>query len=124
MRDSSSDSDVSDEPVRGSSTSDPSREVQNQQKRDSEIEDATGEREEVRQAESRDTSKVAAGLSAIGLVIPFLAGMGQVYKGQVAKGVILGIIQMFNLVLVAFLIGFVTYPLVGLYAIYDAYRPS
>jgi len=65
---------------------------------------------------------VAALLSGIGLLIPVAAGAGQIYNGEVGKGVLFSIIQFINVFLVFLLVGIVTYPLFGVFAIYDAYK--
>lgn len=51
----------------------------------------------------------------------FIPGLGQIYNGQVGKGLalILGII--ISVILMMFLCGFVTYLAIWLYAMYDAY---
>jgi TM2 domain-containing membrane protein YozV len=51
----------------------------------------------------------------------FWAGLGQIYNGQIAKGVALMIVQVINVLLLFVLIGFITYPLVWLIGIVDAY---
>jgi TM2 domain-containing membrane protein YozV len=50
-----------------------------------------------------------------------VAGLGQIYNGQVTKGVILIIVQLINGALTAVLIGWLLLPLVGLWAMVDAY---
>lgn len=65
---------------------------------------------------------LAAVLSAIGLIIPLALGAGQVYNGQIAKGIAFSVVQIINAVLVFFLIGLITYPIVAVIAIYDAYK--
>lgn len=72
--------------------------------------------------ESEQNPTVAALLSALGLIIPLAAGAGQLYNGDVARGIVVSVVQIINAVLIFFLIGFATYPLWGLYAIYDAYK--
>lgn len=76
-------------------------------------------------SQSKDSDNnpgVAALLSGIGLIIPIAAGAGQVYNGQLGKGIALSVIQVINAMLMLVLIGFVTYPIVGIYAVYDAYN--
>jgi TM2 domain-containing membrane protein YozV len=43
-----------------------------------------------------------------------LSGLGQIYNGQVAKGVIFIVVQLVNTALTAVLIGWVLMPIVGL----------
>ena len=50
-----------------------------------------------------------------------VAGLGQIYNGQVAKGVIFILLQLINGALTAVLIGWVLMPIVGLWAMIDAY---
>jgi TM2 domain-containing membrane protein YozV len=50
-----------------------------------------------------------------------VAGLGQIYNGQVGKGVIFIVIQLINGALTAVLIGWILLPIVGLWAIIDAY---
>lgn len=59
----------------------------------------------------------------IAAVLSFLIqGLGQIYNGQIFKGLVLVVLQAINLALMNVLIGFVTYPIVLIYAVYDAYR--
>ena len=58
---------------------------------------------------------IAAVLSLI------VAGLGQIYNGQIIKGVLFIIAQIINGALLYVVIGFVTMPLVGLWAVIDAY---
>ena len=53
-----------------------------------------------------------------------VAGLGQLYNGQVTKGVILMIIQLINGALTAVLIGWILLPIVGLWAMIDAYMTA
>jgi TM2 domain-containing membrane protein YozV len=50
-----------------------------------------------------------------------LSGLGQIYNGQVAKGVVFIVVQLVNTALTAVLIGWVLMPIVGLWAAIDAY---
>lgn len=50
-----------------------------------------------------------------------LSGLGQIYNGQITKGVIFIVIQLINAALTAVLIGWVLMPIVGLWAMIDAY---
>ncbi len=58
---------------------------------------------------------VAAILSLI------VAGLGQIYNGQITKGIIFIMLQIINGVLAVVLIGWVLMPIVGLWAMVDAY---
>jgi TM2 domain-containing membrane protein YozV len=50
-----------------------------------------------------------------------VAGLGQIYNGQVTRGVIFTIVQLINGALTAILIGWLMFPLVGLWSMTDAY---
>ncbi|TCJ20294.1 hypothetical protein E0L93_01965 [Rubrobacter taiwanensis] len=64
----------------------------------------------------------SAGLAAVlSFLIP---GLGQIYNGQILKGLVVFIIGAINASLTSVLIGFVTYPVVVIYATYDAYRTA
>ena len=58
---------------------------------------------------------IAAVLSLI------IAGLGQIYNGQILKGVLFIVAQIINGLLLYVVIGFITMPLVGLWAVIDAY---
>ena len=61
----------------------------------------------------------SAGLTAVlSFLIP---GLGQIYDGRIAKGLILVVVQAINVALMHVLIGFVFYPIVLVYAVFDAY---
>jgi len=49
-------------------------------------------------------------------------GLGQIYNGQIGKGIGLMVIQAINVLLMFVVIGLITFPLVWLYGIYDAYH--
>ncbi len=64
----------------------------------------------------------SAGLAAVlSLILP---GVGQIYNGQILKGIILIIIDAINGALMLVLIGFITWPITVLYAVYDAYKTA
>ena len=50
-----------------------------------------------------------------------VAGLGQIYNGQIGKGVIFIILQLINGALTTVLIGWILLPIVGLWAVIDAY---
>ncbi len=60
----------------------------------------------------------SAGLAPV-LSFPSL---GRIYNGQIVKGPIIVVVQTVNVALMHVLIGLVFYPLVLVYAIFDAYR--
>jgi TM2 domain-containing membrane protein YozV len=53
-----------------------------------------------------------------------LRGNGQIYNGQIGKGVIFIVIQLINGALTAVLIGWILLPIVGLWAMIDAYMTA
>ena len=53
-----------------------------------------------------------------------VAGLGQNYSGQIGKGVIFIVIQLINGALTAVLIGWILLPIVGLWAMIDAYMTA
>lgn len=63
-----------------------------------------------------------AGLAAVlSFLIP---GLGQIYNGQITKGLLIVVVQAINVALTNVLIGFVFYPIVLIYAVFDAYRTA
>ena len=63
-----------------------------------------------------------SGLAAI--LSFFFTVLGQMYNGQIAKGILLIIVQITNLFLMLVAVGFITYPIVRIYGIWDAYTTS
>jgi TM2 domain-containing membrane protein YozV len=54
----------------------------------------------------------------------FWSGLGQIYNGQIAKGVAFIVVQVVNALLMFVLIGFITYPIVWIWGMVDAYRTA
>ena len=54
----------------------------------------------------------------------FFTGLGQIYNGQIAKGVLFIIIQGINFLLMFVLVGFVTYAIVWIWGMIDAYKTA
>ena len=54
----------------------------------------------------------------------FFTGLGQIYNGQIGKGILLAALQVVSVILCAFLVGLVTTPLLWIYGIYDAYKTA
>ncbi|REB10121.1 hypothetical protein DVB69_04770 [Sporosarcina sp. BI001-red] len=54
----------------------------------------------------------------------FWTGVGQIYNGQILKGLILIVVQVINSLLMLVLIGFITYPIVWIWGMYDAYKTA
>jgi len=58
-------------------------------------------------------------------VLSFLwVGLGQVYNGEVAKGILLMIVYVFSVLLMFVIIGFITTPILWIWGIYDAYSAA
>lgn len=56
-------------------------------------------------------------------ILSFLInGLGQIYNGEIAKGIIIIVVQIINVALMSIIIGFVTAPIVFIWSIYDAYK--
>ncbi|ACB83952.1 TM2 domain-containing protein [Natranaerobius thermophilus] len=61
----------------------------------------------------------------VAAVLSFLwAGLGQIYNGQIGKGIAIMIVQVINAFLIFVMIGFITYPIVWIWMIYDAYKTA
>ena len=54
----------------------------------------------------------------------FYAGLGQIYNGQIAKGIAFMVIQTINLLLMFVIIGFFTYFAFWVFGMYDAYQTA
>jgi len=54
----------------------------------------------------------------------FWMGLGQIYNGQLAKGILFMIVYGFSWVLMFVLIGFITTPILFIYGIWDAYSSA
>jgi TM2 domain-containing membrane protein YozV len=62
------------------------------------------------------------GLAAIASF--FFSGLGQIYNGEIGKGFLLIGVQIINVFLMVIFIGFITFPLVWVYGVYDAYKTA
>lgn len=47
-------------------------------------------------------------------------GLGQIYNGEIGKGILMMVVQVINVALMFVLIGFITFPVLWVYAIWDA----
>lgn len=54
----------------------------------------------------------------------FWTGLGQIYNGQIAKGIFFIIAWGISWLMMLILIGFITTPLIWLYGMYDAYKSA
>ncbi|MFC6769079.1 zinc ribbon domain-containing protein [Natrinema soli] len=75
----------------------------------------------VRQKRSNSGEK-NPGISAV--LSFFITGAGQIYNGEIGKGIGLMVLQVVNVLLMAVLIGFITFPATWIWAIYDAYKTA
>ncbi len=54
----------------------------------------------------------------------FVPGLGQLIKGQVGKGILIFLGMIVSIFLIAFIVGFITTPVLWLWNIYDAYNSN
>ncbi|UCE24051.1 MAG: hypothetical protein JSU74_12250 [Candidatus Zixiibacteriota bacterium] len=54
----------------------------------------------------------------------FYMGLGQIYNGQLAKGILFIIAYTISWILMVILIGFITTPILFIYGIWDAYKSA
>ncbi|ADC50195.1 hypothetical protein BpOF4_10710 [Alkalihalophilus pseudofirmus OF4] len=63
-----------------------------------------------------------AGLAAV--LSALWCGLGQIYNGQIGKGLLFMFIQFINALLCFVFIGFITYPIMWIWGMVDAYRQA
>ena len=54
----------------------------------------------------------------------FYMGLGQVYNGQLAKGIFFIVLYSISIALIFILIGIITTPILFIYGMYDAYKSA
>lgn len=54
----------------------------------------------------------------------FYCGLGQIYNGQIFKGIIMLVVYTISALLMYVLIGFITTPILWIWGMYDAYRTA
>jgi len=54
----------------------------------------------------------------------FFVGLGQIYNGQIGKGILFIIFGVISLFTIIFLIGLILYPILWIFNIYDAYNTA
>lgn len=54
----------------------------------------------------------------------FVVGLGQIYNGQVGKGIALFVAAAVSGLLCTIVIGFILLPIVWIYGVYDAYKTA
>jgi TM2 domain-containing membrane protein YozV len=64
----------------------------------------------------------SAGLAAV--LSFFISGLGQIYNGQILKGLVIIVVQLINGALTTILIGWIPLAIVWVWAIVDAYREA
>lgn len=69
-----------------------------------------------------NTEKKSSGIAAIASF--FIPGLGQIYNGEIGKGILFIIISFILVLLMLVAIGFILYPLFWILNIYDAYKTA
>jgi TM2 domain-containing membrane protein YozV len=54
----------------------------------------------------------------------FFTGLGQIYNGQIGKGVLFMIVQTINFLLMFVIVGFITAPIFWIWGMVDAYKTA
>ncbi|MCM2272722.1 MAG: hypothetical protein NDJ18_09245 [candidate division Zixibacteria bacterium] len=54
----------------------------------------------------------------------FWTGLGQIYNGQIGKGIVFIVALFVSLLLMFLLIGFITTPILWIYGMWDAYKSA
>lgn len=54
----------------------------------------------------------------------FITGLGQIYNGQIGKGILFFVIGVILALLMMVVIGFILFPIFWIYNIYDAYKTA
>lgn len=63
--------------------------------------------------------------AAIAALLSFIiTGAGQIYNGEIAKGIVFFVLEIIFILLIFALIGIILAPLFWIYAIYDAYKTA
>ncbi|MBB5173882.1 hypothetical protein [Texcoconibacillus texcoconensis] len=63
-----------------------------------------------------------AGLAAV--LSFFFSGLGQIYNGEIGKGIAFILAQFINALLMLIIIGFITYPITWIFGMIDAYKSA
>ena len=59
----------------------------------------------------------------VAAILSFLInGLGQIYNGEIGKGILIFVIQIVNALLTMVIIGLITLPIVWIWSVYDAYK--
>jgi TM2 domain-containing membrane protein YozV len=62
------------------------------------------------------------GIAAVLSVV--CTGLGQIYNGEILKGLVLMAVQVINVLLMFVAVGFITFPLVWVYGVWDAHKTA
>ncbi|MCI0453925.1 MAG: hypothetical protein L0Y68_02880 [Candidatus Dadabacteria bacterium] len=54
----------------------------------------------------------------------FFTGLGQIYNGQIGKGILFIIFQIISILLMFSGIGFITFPIIWIWGMVDAYKTA
>lgn len=54
----------------------------------------------------------------------FYMGLGQIYNGEIAKGIVFLVAYSISWILMLLIIGFITTPILWIYGMYDAYKSA
>ena len=54
----------------------------------------------------------------------FYCGLGQIYNGEIGKGVLLLVVYFVSLMSIFFVVGLITTPILWLYGMFDAYKTA
>lgn len=54
----------------------------------------------------------------------FYCGLGQIYNGQILKGILMFVTYSISILLMYVLIGFITTPILWIWGMYDAYKKA
>lgn len=76
----------------------------------------------VRQAGVRVAEQKNPGIAAV--LSALWVGLGQIYNGEIGKGILLMVVYAISAFLIVLIIGFVTTPILWVYGVYDAYNSA
>lgn len=54
----------------------------------------------------------------------FYCGLGQIYNGQIFKGILMFVAYSISILLMYVMVGFITTPILWIWGMYDAYRKA
>lgn len=63
-----------------------------------------------------------AGLAGVASAV--MPGLGQIYNGEIGKGIVIIFLSGLSVLLMFVLVGFIIFPIVWIYAVYDAYKTA